>query len=397
MLRFNHFFVLIATAAILTFTNCRTAQKYVEKGDYDGAVEHCVDKLSGRKKKSDKLVRGLELAFQKATERDMRAVEALKAENQPANWSRINQIHQNIQDRQARVNPLLPLKSEDGYDAKFLFVNIEKIEIESRTNAAEYAYQKALDKMDMARKGDKASARAAYYALTDIRRNFFREYKDTDKLQREAEELGIIYVLFEIENATYKILPARFEEQLLGFSQNDFESKWRRFDMKADKNTTYDYKAVFHLADIDISPERYFERSYNDETTITTQEFEYDSKGNVKKDKYGNDIKHEVRTVVTAQVIEVRQAKEAQIRAIIELFDTRTRQRIASEPLATTIVFEHYASTFRGDERALSQESRCRIGSQPVPFPFDSDMIAQAADRLKPNLSNELDRSIRLR
>jgi hypothetical protein len=397
MLRSFFFPALIALAATFTLTNCRTAQKYIENGDYDGAVEHCVDKLSGRKKKSDKLVRGLELAFQKATERDMRTAEALAAENQPANWSRINDIHQNIQDRQASVAPLLPLKSKDGYEAKFLFVNIEKLELESRTKAAEYAYQKALDKMDVARKGDKAAARAAYHEFTDIRRNYFRDFKDTEKLQREAERLGIVYVLFKIENNAHKILPQDFERKLLGWGTNDLDSKWRRFDMERDANIDYDYKAVFHLDDVDISPERYFERTYTDETTITTYEYEYDAKGNVKKDKYGNDIKKEVNTIVQAHVIEVRQAKEAHVRATVEMFDTDTKQRVSSEPLAATILFEHYASTFKGDDRALSQESRCRIGSQPVPFPFDSDMLAQAAERMKPTLSNELERSIRLR
>ncbi len=46
-----------------------------------------------------------------------------------------------------------------------------------------------------------------------------------------------------------------------------------------------------------------------------------------------------------------------------------------------------------GDQRALSKDSRARIGNRPLPFPPDSDMLMQAADRLKPNIRDELRRS----
>ena len=128
MIRFNLIFAL-AMVALFSMTNCRSAQRYVENGDYDAAIDHCVDKLAGKKNKPDDLVKGLELAFKKATDRDMRAVETLTAENRPDNWARINDIHRQIQLRQDKVNPLIPLKSKDGYEAKFMFVNIEKTRI----------------------------------------------------------------------------------------------------------------------------------------------------------------------------------------------------------------------------------------------------------------------------
>lgn len=397
MLRFNLFFAAIIVA-LFTTTSCHTAQKYVENGDYDGAIDFCVDKLSGRKKKSDDLVKGLEVAFQKATERDMRAVDALMAENQPANWERIHKIHLRIQDRQNHVYPLIPLKSEKGYDAKFLFVNIEKLELESRTNAAEYVYNKANAKMELARNGNKAAAREAYYLLEELEQEYFRDYKNKDALKREAERSGIVHVLFEIRNETGRILPIGFDDRVLAISKNDLDTKWRRYHFENETGVQYDYKAIFRLDNIDISPERIHERSYTDEKRVKDGwEYAYDNKGNVKKDSFGNDIKHDRFIVARAQVIEVHQSKAARLAGYVDIYDADSKNRLDSRPLATEILFEHYASTFNGDARALSDDSRCRIGNRPVPFPLDSDMLVQAADRLKPSLSYELGHAVALK
>ena len=74
----------------------------------------------------------------------------------------------------------------------------------------------------------------------------------------------------------------------------------------------------------------------------------------------------------------------------MEIFDLSRNVALESQDLATEVLFEHFAATFKGDERALSQDSRSRIGNRPVPFPLDEDMLVQAAERLKPSLKEEL-------
>jgi hypothetical protein len=109
----------------LLLTACRTAQKFTESGDYDGAIEFCVQKLRGKSKKKTEYVQGLELAFQKAQARDLRIAENLAAANRPENWEKVNNMHRKIQDRQNLVAPLLPLVSKDGYRARFEFVSLK--------------------------------------------------------------------------------------------------------------------------------------------------------------------------------------------------------------------------------------------------------------------------------
>lgn len=390
--------IAILAVALLTLTNCHTAKYYVESGNYDGAIDYCVDHLKGHNKKKDDLVKGLELAFQKATERDMRAAGALIGEGRSDNWARVYQIHQQIHARQDKVNPLIPLKSKDGYEAKFLFVNIEKLEQESRTNAAEHLYQKAVTALEQGRRGDKAAARDAYTILGDLHNKYFREYKNKEAMQQEASIIGVVHVIFEVKNETNRLLPRDFNQRILAISKRDLDSKWRSYDFEPATGVKYDYKAIFRLNNVDISPERIRERSYTDEHEIQDGwEYVYDTHGNVKKDSSGKDIKHPRNVLVRANVLEVFQTKAARITGQVDIFDTGNKALLDSNPLATEVLFEHYASTFAGDVRALSDESRCRIGNRPAPFPADEDMLVQAADRLVPGISNGLSSSSVLR
>jgi hypothetical protein len=376
-----------ALIALMTLASCRSTQKMVESGDYDAAIEYCVDKLSGKKKKKTELVQGLELAFQKATDRDMRASDALKVENRPENWDRIYRIYSNIQHRQESITPLLPLTSHDGYTAKFQFVNIERLVHESRTNAAEYEYNRAQNLLAQARQGDKMAARKAFDALETIRSKYFRDYKDTEVLQREARERGIVHVVFSIENRSMSILPIGFEDRVLNIEPVAFNTFWKQYHTKAPAGVKMDYRAVWVLQSVDISPERVAERHFNEQKTIQDGwDYLYDKRGNVRKDSLGNDMKEPRYVVVNADVLEARQTKAARLGGTILISDFSTGQRLNSQTLGTEILFDHLSVTYRGDQRALSDETCRRLGSAPVPFPSDAELMAQAADRLQPDI-----------
>ena len=111
------------------------------------------------------------------------------------------------------------------------------------------------------------------------------------------------------------------------------------------------------------------------------------------KDSSGNDIKKPKMVIIRAEILEVHQTKATRIAGAIEIRDTRNNTLLETCEVATEVVFENYASTFRGDERALTQDSKNRIGNRPLPFPRDEDMLVQAAERLKPEVKDELRQS----
>jgi phage major head subunit gpT-like protein len=63
---------------------------------------------------------------------------------------------------------------------------------------------------------------------------------------------------------------------------------------------------------------------------------------------------------------------------------------VDTRPLGAETFWENYAATFRGDERALSNDTRQRIGNRPSNFPDDAWMLLDAARRLRPNILDQL-------
>lgn len=373
---------------------CRSAQKFIEHGDYDGAIEFCVGKLRGKTKKQTEYVRGLEEAFARAQLRDLRLIENLLDEDRPENWEKINRLHRQIKARQQKIAPLTPLVSKEGYRAKFNFVDIDKQERESREKAAECLYVRAQELLQRAERGDRLAAREAHQTLCDLESGYYRTYKDKDQLLRQARDLGISHVLFEVKNQSGKLLPREFAEQISAIGKHDLDSEWKAFYFDAQPGAEYDYKAVFRVTQVDISPERVRERAYTDEWEIQDGwDYVLDSKGNVLKDSLGNDVKTPRKIRIRANVLEVQQTKAARLSGLVEIYDAARNTLLDSHPLSTEILFENYAATFTGDRRALSEESKRCIGNAPLPFPRDEDMLVQAAERLKPNLKEELRRN----
>ncbi len=380
--------------AIFLMSSCHTAQKYVESGDYDSAIDLCVQKLRGKSKKSPDLVKALELAFQKAQSRDLAAAERLEADGRPELWARINDIHLNIQARQNKIIPLTPLIAKNGYRAQFKFVDIASMERKSREKAAEYLYDQSVDLLKTAEHGDKLAARKAYGLLIDLQKRYYPNYRDKAVLLAKARDLGTSYIVFEVKNQSGKLLPKGFAERIMAMGKKELDSEWRDFSFEQKPGLSYDYKAILKIHSIDISPERVQERSFVDEKTIQDGwDYVLDMKGNVKKDSTGKDIKTPRMVAIRAEVLEVHQTKAARIGGAIEIRDISQNNLLETCDLSTEVVFENFASTFRGDERALSQDSKSRIGNRPLPFPRDEDMLVQAADRLKPEVKDELRRS----
>jgi len=375
---------------ILLLSSCISPSKLVEMGDYDQAIDLSVKRLSGKKKKKTTLVKTLETAFEKATRQDMRLAESLEKEGRPENWERINAIHRQIGRRQSRIEPLLPLVDEHGYKAKFQFVRIEDLEQKSRENAAEYFYNKAATLLTQAKKGDKPAAREAFDNLQQINR-YYKDYKDKNRLELEALELGAIHILIKPENASNAILPKNFERELLQFSTGDLETTWRKYYNNPQSRNAFDYIVLVKMVNIGLSPEMVKEREYVDYKEIEEGwEYVLDQNGNVMKDSLGNDIKVPKKIFVTANVLEVYQHKVASVSGRVEFLERQTGNILGTENITADAIFENYASTFRGDKRALSEETKRRIGNSPMPFPPDEVLLMQAAGMLKPVIKQKI-------
>lgn len=387
--------MLLLGAIFLSAPGCKSVDSLVESGNYEQAIALAQRKLTGKDKKDPKFVAALEQAVNRANERDMEQARFLQEKN-GTDWTRVHAIYDNIKRRQDALRPLLPLYDKNGRKADFRFVRAEQLLVDAEDRAADQLYAEASDLLVNGRQGDKAAAREAHRTLESVER-YRPDFLDTRQLLREAEELGRVYVAVDVVNESEAILPRGFEEELLRIQTSQMDDRWRVYDLRPTDERDYDYSARLVIRGIDISPERLSERTYTDEKEITDgEEYVLDQNGNVAKDSLGNDIKQPKRVTVRAQVVEVLQQKVAVVSGSMQLYDHRLARVVDEEDLTAEAQFENYASTFVGDKRALSDQSRRRIGNRPQQFPTDEQLVLDAVDVLKPILQQRLTESRRL-
>ena len=70
--------------------------------------------------------------------------------------------------------------------------------------------------------------------------------------------------------------------------------------------------------------------------------------------------------------------------------DLRSKQLIGSYPVKADAVFQNYAAKAIGNQDALSDATRAKLGNQPLPFPTDLQLISQAGQTLKPLIKQVL-------
>ena len=379
----------------IIFLSCSSVRKMVDSGQYDQAINKSINKIKGKKNKKDKYVEAIESAFAKATDRDMRRIEFLKMEKYDQYWIEIFDILENMDARQQKIMPLLPLVSESGYKANFKFINVEPLIVEARESSARLLYETAADELRRAENGDKDAARKAYRTLGQLR-EIYRNYRDSYSLELLAYELGQERVLIDVKNMSDVIMPKSFYQELKNINTNEMNKRWFKFYTSEDTpGIEYDYIVNINMKEILIGAEREKEREYT-ETTKIIDGYEYvkDERGNVKKDSLGNDIKVDREVEVSATIFELGRFKSALVKGDVTIFDNNKQKVYRTSPINVETFFETFASSFRGDERALSAQSKSRLKNRVDPFPSNEEMIFMTVEDLKTLLYNEIDKNL---
>ncbi len=361
-------------AVLILVASCASSEKLLEKGRYDDAINKAAKKLRKDPSDADELY-VLKEAYKQANMFDTQEIQFLEAENRDENWLGIYLLYSQLENRQDVIRSL-----PSSIRNQFTLVNYNDEIIQSKESAAEAMYQQGLDYLN---RGDRWNARLAYKEFLDVT-GIYPDYKDVQRLLEESRFLGTNFVLLQIENNSDVVLPEDFAAELKKISLTDLNTQWLRYETYADTAMSYDYYVVINLRQIDVSPE-----SVNQETYTETKEIQdgmryvLDEDGNVKKDSLGNDIRVPNMVRISAELEESIQHKEAIVGGSIDYVDLRTDQLMETEQISVNAVFEHFSAVVSGDKRALSEESKEKVGSRPVPFPTNEMMLMDAANLLK--------------
>ena len=376
--------LLLLSVVLLLLIACNTKKQVevaVNSGNYDRAINTALDKLRKNKDKKRNYDYAIMLqdAYYKVVERDLENIAHLKKDQNPETFRNIYELYLDLDARQEAIKPILPL-NVNGKNIRFTFNDYSNDIISSKTQLADYLYEKGLNLLES---DDKQTIRQAYSELSYLER-ISPNYENTRDLLSEAHERGKDRILVSILNNTQQVIPQRLEAELLNFDTYGLNKFWSEYHANKVPNLNYDYAMHLNLKQIDVSPERVNQREFlREKEVVDGWEYEKDRNGNVVKDSLGNDIKYEKIIKVRGRLYETIQTKSAQVIADVVYIDAQSNQPVDTFTIDSGFVFEHIFARYKGDKRALNKEDMQLINNRLLPFPSNEQMVFDTGEDLK--------------
>lgn len=384
---------LLFAFLILASCGVKQTQNLLHSGNYDEAISNSISGLryNKNKKGNQDYIYLMEEAFAKAKERDLNSLNLIQNDRNPANFQKIYKTYLQLNDRQERIKPLLPLKLlKEGRNAIFPFENYNSQIISSKNNLSSFLYDNAKSLLLSA---DKMNYRKAHDDLTCLNQ-INPNYKNVLDLINQAHYKGMDHVSVETKNETSMIIPIRLQNDLLDFNTYGLDNKWTTYDGNKQKGVNYDYGILLSFREILISPEQIKEKEFIKERQIKDgQKKLLDAKGKEVMDNAGKPVMVDNLRNVTIRINETRQFKSSQITVKVDYIDFKKNQLIQSFPLINEYVFENIYSNFNGDKRASDDNYYSYFDKKAVPFPTNEQMIYNTGENLKTKLKDLLNRN----
>lgn len=376
--------IYLLLLVILSACGIKSTEKAISEGEYDVAIEKATQKLkkNKRNKKSKEYIALLKEAFSKAKERDNRDISFLVKDANPQKLEQIFNIYKNLNARQEKIRPILPLQL-NGKEVAFAFEDYTDQIVSSQKALAKYLYDNS---KALLYTKDKINARRAYADLIYLK-EISASYKDVNTLLNEAQFKGTDFVYVYTKNNTKMIIPANLNTALLDFNTYGLNEKWTEYHGGKQKNIVYDYGLSISFEQINMSPEQVKEREFVVEKEIIDGRIKLtDSRGRVVKDSLGKDVMVDNVKIFKALISEVRQFKTVQVVAKIDYFNMNNNQLLESFPLSSEFIFENIYARMKGDKRAVDSKYLPNFRNGPVPFPNNQQMVFDTGEDLKNQL-----------
>ena len=380
--------ITLLLALLIAFTSCalKHTQKLVHSGDYDNAISIAVSSLASNKDKKSKqeYVSLLEEAFAKAKERDINAIQLLDKEGNPAKIERIYQLYLNLNNRQEKIKPLLPLQIiNKNREAIFQLDNYNNKLIETKNALSNYLYTNAKIALGSNNKMDIRKAFDDLNYINQINPN----YKDVYELLKEAKFKGSDFVLVSTKNETNMIIPVRLQNDLLDFNTYGLNDKWTVYHNAEQDGIRYDFGIKIRFRELLISPEQMKEKEFIKERRIKDGKKKLiDANGKEVLDEKGKVVFVDNLRDVTVKINEYKQFKSCQIEAKVDYINWNTNQLLQSFPIRSEFIFEHVYANYKGDRKAADDSYFSNFDKRAIPFPTNEQMIYDTGEDLKNKL-----------
>lgn len=379
---------LLFLALVVASCGVKQTQSMLSNGDYDGAIYSAIDALRSNKNAKGKqdYVYLLEEAFAKAKQRDLETLNLLSKEKSPANYEKIYNLYTQLNSRQERIKPLLPLQLlKEGRNAIFPMDDYSDDLVNSKSNLSGFLYANAKKLMTSKNKLD---FRQAFDDLTYLEK-LNPNYKDVRTLMDDAQFKGTDFVHVYTKNETNMVIPVRLQDDLLDFSTYGINDKWTVYHNNKQKNISYDFAMMVNFRAIAISPEQIKEKQFIKEKQIKDGVKNLvDANGNIVKDSLGKPIKVDNMKSITVSIYEFTQFKSCKVTAKVDYINLKTNQLLDAYPVTSEFIFSYIYANYNGDKRAVEETYYQYFDRRAVPFPTNEQMVYDTGEDLKLKLKN---------
>ncbi len=353
---------IVTLLLVTTLISCNSSKKAVDQGNYDKAITDASLALKKNRNNSRQALI-LEEAYKKATDRDLALIEQLesKTADDATSWVAIFNIYDRMLIREVAILPLLPLEA-DGRQLSFDLPNVDEKASMAKNYASSALYRQARELLS---RNDRQSARQAYEVLDQlIEFNF--NYEDARELRDRAKIKGSVNVFVTMNNKTGKALPATFQDDLLTFREGSFTDPWIVYHTKRDAAIKYDYNIDLDINQLVVGRNDKQQRQYREQKqVIVGYKQQKNNKGEtVQVPQYSN---------VYADVLETLQTKPIRVAGTV-LYKNAAGQQVNSIPVSREEAWQNNYAQFRGDQRALTQETIAKIQKGEQQFPTDQQL-----------------------
>jgi hypothetical protein len=383
--------ILYTMLLALALVSCKSIETMVEKGEYEKAFNYAVDKLAGEKNKKTKYVKGLEKAYRELNDRDLKKIASLERSAAVSKWEDIYDVYGRMMSRRDKASALVPLISEDGYEAMMDLSDLSAYRLDARDKALEAYYTEAVETLNDARKyNDKVLAREAKKWLDKTDR-FAASYKDVSMLKRTAIDLGIVHIGIDVKWDKNAALSKTIYDKIAAIRLEKLGNEWERYYL-FDKDKSYDNYIVIDFSTPEFGAER--ENVNNYELVAMVEdglEYLYDDKGKIVKDSLGNKITVPRKVLTKAWVSEIFREKHSKLDAKVLVYRELKSLPVSNVPVTVYHEFKDSAVRYTGDKRALNNDIMKRLDNYIEGFPTDRD----AAEYLGNYMANAVESAIR--
>ena len=381
--------VLVLFISIL-LSSCGGSQKAasaVDSGNYHQAFDLAIANLNKDKTKSSnqKNIPILKEAYQKALQKDNQEIAILEKTSTKSNLQDIYQKYLLMDIRQDEVKTLQPLYFE-GQEYTFSFEDYSKKTAKAKRNLSKYLYDESRTLLSSSNKED---ARLAHKNLEILLYDLNSDYKgDIQSLLDQATVKANSFVLVTLNNKiSSQLQDSTSRSEIANFKKintSNFNNQWVKYHDQKENNIQYDFIVDFTLDKLQFVPEKLNQEVVAQKKRVQDGwKYTYDAKGNVMKDKDGNDIKEAKYIDVTAEVQLLQQVKSATVNGSLIIKNYKTGQVINTNPLAGEAKLENVYAKYRGDQRAIEEKYYDALNNKKALFPADEVFKKYALENLK--------------